>query len=75
MLEQTTLKRPKSPSIQPIKESAPWVLVSMAAAESGLTELLIRKSGVKLRKFGNADYVRPTDLNNWILADEKEEQP
>ena len=73
MLEETTLKRPKSPSIQPIKESAPWVLISKAAAESGLTDLLIRKSGVKLRKFGTADYVRPTELNAWILADGKEE--
>ena len=74
MLHQTARKRPKSTSIKPIEESAPWVLISKAAGESGLTELLIRKSGVTLRKFGNADYVRPTDLNNWILADGKEAQ-
>ena len=76
MLHQTARKRPKSPTIKTIEESAPWVLISQAAQESGLTDLLIRKSGITLRPFGNADYVRPTDLNAWILDDGKgETQP
>lgn len=66
-------KRPKSPYIKLIQEIAPWVLISQAADESGLTELLIRNSGIKLKKFGNADYIRPTELNAWILSDGKEE--
>ena len=49
------------------------MLISKAAKDSGLTELLIRKSGIALRKFGNADYVAPGTLNAWILADGKEE--
>lgn len=73
MHAQTARKRPKSPSIRLIEESAPWVLISKAAEDSGLTELLIRNSGIKLRKFGNADYIRPADLNAWILTDGKEE--
>lgn len=72
MLDQNTRKRPKSPSISLIELSAPWVLISVAAQQSGLTELLIRKSNVTLRKFGNADYVRPTDLNAWIVDGGKE---
>ncbi len=72
MRAQTARKRPKSPSIRLIEESAPWVLISKAAKDSGLTDLLIRDSGLTLRPFGNAHYVRPTDLNNWILADGKE---
>ena len=76
MLHQTARKRPKPPSIRLIEESAPWVLISQAAKDSGLTDLLIRNSGIYLRKFGNADYVRPKDLNAWILADGKgETQP
>ena len=75
MPEENAPKRPKSPSIQPINESAPWVLISVAAAESGLTDLLVRKSGVKLRKFGTADYLRPIELNSWIIGDGKEAQP
>ncbi len=66
---KTKTPRPKPPAIKPIKEDAPWVLISLAAAESGLTELLIRKSGVTLRKFGTADYVRPVELNAWINGD------
>ncbi|MEI7910654.1 MAG: hypothetical protein WCK77_13540 [Verrucomicrobiota bacterium] len=72
MLEKTARKRPKSPSIRLIEESAPWVLISKAAQESGLTELLIRNTGITRRPFGNADYIRPTALNAWILADGKE---
>jgi 5-methylcytosine-specific restriction protein B len=37
------------------------------------SELLIRQSGVKLRKFGNADYIKPAELNAWILDCGKEE--
>ncbi len=48
------------------------MLISKAANDSGLTELLIRKSGITLRKFGNADYIRPTELNAWILNGGKE---
>jgi len=62
-------KRPKSPSIRLIEESAPWVLISKAVEESGLTEQQIRNSGIKLRKFGTADYIKPGKLNDWILAD------
>lgn len=65
----TPRKRPKSLSIQPIKEVAPWVLLSKAAEESGLTELHIRKSGIHIRKFGNAHYVAPATRNAWILDD------
>jgi len=69
-------KRPKSPSIRLIEESAPWVRISIAAKESGLTVLLIRKTGITLRQFGNADYIRPLDLNTWINGDGgKETQP
>lgn len=73
MDNKTKTTRPKPLTIHTIAESAPWVLVSHAAEESRLTELLIRKSGVALRKFGNADYVRPTELNAWILNDGEEE--
>ena len=73
MKNQPPRKRPKSPSIQPIEEKAPWVLIAKASEESGLTELLIRNAGLKLRKFGNADYVKPGTLNAWILNDGKEE--
>ncbi len=44
---QITRKRPKSPYIQLIQEIAPWVLISKAAEESGLTELQIRNSGAR----------------------------
>ena len=48
----------------------------MAAEQSGLTELLIRKSGITLRKFGNAHYIKPGDLNAWIIDGGKgEPQP
>lgn len=67
-----TRKRPKSTSIKTIEESAPWVLISQAAKESGLTALIIRNSGITLRPFGNADYIRPGDLNAWIIADGEE---
>ena len=70
---RTKTTRPKSPTIETIPASAPWVLVSRAAKESGLTDLLIRKSGVPIRTFGNANYVRSDQLNAWILADGKEE--
>jgi hypothetical protein len=75
MRDQSARKRPKSPTIRLIEASAPWVLISKAALDSGLTELLIRNAGLGLRKFGNADYVRPTELNAWILNDGKEENP
>lgn len=73
MHAQTARKRPKSPSIRLIEESAPWVLISKAAKDSGLTELLIRNSGITLRKFGTADYIKPGDLNAWIIDGGKEE--
>ena len=76
MKTTTPRKRPKSPTIKTIEESAPWVLISRAAKESGLTDLLIRSSGITLRKFGIADYVRPLELNAWIIGDGgKETQP
>lgn len=65
--------RPKSPTICTIPVDAPWVLLSKAAEQSGLTERLIRRENLPMRRFGNADYVRPHDLNNWILG-EKEVQ-
>lgn len=71
MKPQIIRKRPKSPSIQNITESAPWVLLSKAAEESGLTELQIRQAKFETKKFGNADFVRPTDVNAWILRSEK----
>jgi hypothetical protein len=36
--------------------------------DSGLTELLIRRENLPTRKFGNAHYIQPKDLNNWILG-------
>jgi len=59
--------RPKAPEIRTIPESAPWVLLSKAAAESGLTERLIRQAGLPTRKFGNALYIAPPTLNGWLL--------
>jgi len=69
---KTPQKRPKPPVIQLAEENAPWVIISKASSDTGLTELLIR--GIKIRRFGNADYVRPTALNSWILNDEKEDK-
>jgi len=71
---QTPRKRPKSPVIQLVEENAPWMLISKAALDSGLTELLIRQSGIFLKKFGTADYICPTELNAWILKDGKSDQ-
>ena len=59
--------RPKPALIRTIPEEAPWVLLSKAADDSGLTELLIRKANLQIRKFGNAFYVAPAALNAWIL--------
>ncbi len=70
MKTTTPKKRPKPLEIRPIEEAAPWVLISKAADDSGLTELIIRNAAIKLRKFGNADYLRPQDLNAWILGDD-----
>lgn len=72
MKTTSTRKRPKSLYIELIQEIAPWVLISQAAEESGLTELQIRNSGITLRKFGNADYVKPEELNAWIIDGGKE---
>jgi len=69
MKTTSTRKRPKSPYIDLIQEIAPWVLISKAAEESGLTELQIRNFGGTLRKFGNADYIKPKELNAWINGD------
>jgi len=69
MKTTSTRKRPKSPYIDLIQEIAPWVLISKAAEESGLTELQIRNFGGTLRKFGNADYIMPEELNAWINGD------
>jgi hypothetical protein len=60
--------RPKAPVIRPITTDAPWVLLSKAVRDSGLTELLIRRENLPTRKFGNAHYIQPKDLNNWILG-------
>lgn len=72
---KTTRKRQSS--IRPVEEIAPWLLISQAAKESGLTGLLIRNSGITRRPFGNADYIRPADLNAWINGDggKEETQP
>lgn len=59
--------RPKAPVIRTINESAPWVLLSKAAKESGLTMRLIRRANLPMRQFGNADYISPSALNSWIL--------
>lgn len=59
--------------IQFAEECAPLVLLSKASLETGLTERQIRDSGIKLRRFGTADYIRPTELNAWILKDPQEE--
>ena len=63
--------RPKALEIRAIPESAPWVLLSKAASDSGLTDRLIRQAGLPLRKFGTADYVAPSILNRWILGESK----
>jgi hypothetical protein len=69
MHDQTKRKRPKSRVIRTIEEKHPWVLISQAAKESGLTDLLIRNSGITSRPFGTAYYIRPADLNAWINGD------
>lgn len=66
-----TKSRPKAPIIRPIPEEAPWVLLSKAAKDSGLTELIIRRENFPTRKFGNAHYIRPEVLNSWILTGTK----
>lgn len=68
----STNSRPKAPFIRPVPDDAPWILLSRAAQASGLSELIIRKEGLPLRRFGNAHYVRPKDLNNWILDGHQE---
>ncbi len=70
MNDQTTHKRPKPKTIQTVQSTAPWMLVSEASLQSHLTSKMIRSSGLELRPFGNADYVRPKDLNYWILHGE-----
>lgn len=60
--------RQKPAEITTVRESAPWILLTKAAEQSGLTVLLIRKAGLKLRRFGNADYVAPASLNAYILC-------
>jgi len=62
--------RPKAPVIMTIQSDAPWVLLSKAAADSGLSERLIRAEGFPLRRFGTADYIAPQVLNRWILNGE-----
>ena len=64
MNDQSTHKRPKPKTIQTVKSTAPWMLVSEASEQSHLTVKMIRASGLELRPFGNADYVRPKDLNH-----------
>lgn len=66
--------RPKSVEIKTVPESAPWILIAQAAEESGLTIHLIRRTGLPLRRFGNADYIAPKALNAWILNGEGENQ-
>jgi hypothetical protein len=61
--------RPKPSVIQTIPEGHPWVILSKAAMQSGLSEKLIRQAGIPLRKFGNAHYVAPAVLNAWISKD------
>jgi len=62
--------RPKAPVIKTIEADAPWVLLSKATADSGLSERLIRAEGLPLRRFGTADYISPQVLNRWILNGE-----
>jgi len=68
--------RPKPEYINTISESAPWVLLSKASQDTGLTELLIRKAQIPMRRFGTADYIKPGVLNAWIIDGGKgEPQP
>jgi len=62
-------KRPKASVIQVINESAPWVLLSKAIRESGVPERDI-KANLQIRKFGNAFYISPANLNKYILTGE-----
>ncbi len=59
--------------IQFAEECAPLVLISKASLETGLTERQIRDTGIDLRRIGTADYIRPTELNAWILKGPQEE--
>ena len=45
------------------------------AEEFILTVRLIRQTKLPLRRFGNADRIRPSELNAWINNHGKETQP
>ncbi len=64
--------RPKPRTIHTVPDKAPWMLISEASTESNLTDLNIRRSGLSFRKFGTAEYVRPSDLNKWIEGNGQE---
>jgi len=59
--------RSKAAVIRTIPADAPWILLSRAAKQSGLTELRIRRAHLPIRRFGNTDCVAPSALNAWIL--------
>jgi hypothetical protein len=61
----------RSAEIRTIESSAPWVLLSKAAEHCGLNIRQLRKLTLQIRRFGNADYVRPSELNSWILGEER----
>lgn len=67
-MKTSSSPRPRSKEIRPITASAAWVLLSSAAREVGITERIIRKQNLPTRRFGNADYINPSDLNAWILG-------
>jgi len=60
--------RPKAATINIISETAPWILLSKAIRESGVPERDV-KANLQIRKFGNAYYVSPQQLNAWILRE------
>jgi len=61
--------RSKSFEIRTINSDAPWVNLKKASAESGLNIKHLRKLALQRRRFGNADYIKPAELNSWILGD------
>ncbi len=64
------LPRKRPSTITTISPNAPWITVSAASHQSGVSQKVIRSAGLITRKFGNADYVSPQALNDWILGGE-----
>lgn len=61
-------KRNRSITIQLVATTAPWIRITEAARQSGLGRSDIRDiPGIRVRTFGNADYVDPKVVNAWIL--------